>query len=103
MTETVATTAEITGTIERLEHGCPNCGNPWEEPNPNPINVIWFQEPEKNKTGLELCPDCVFWPRKIVKKRIITTLRRLGWPRTKLWAFGIGLEKHLREPPVVYS
>jgi len=106
MAEAVASATAVetqTGRIIRLEHGCPNCGAAWQKPDPNPLNTIWFEEPGKEKAGLELCPNCVFWPRKIVKKRIITTLRGLKWPKPKLWAFEIGLGKFLQKKPPLYS
>ena len=104
--KTVATAEETraeTGNIIRLEHGCPNCGKPWEEPDPNPSNTVPIEEPGQEKTSLEVCPDCSFERRRIKKKRIITTLRGLGWSRTKLRALDIGLEKFLRQRTPFYS
>jgi len=79
--KTVATAEETraeTGNIIRLEHGCPNCGKPWEEPDPNPLCVIWVQIPGKGKIGLELCSDCIFKPRRMNPGAIVATLRDLS-------------------------
>ena len=80
MTDTAAT-----ATVERLKHGCPNCGAHWPAGKNKGVPI----------GGLLICYDCAYTPGRLKHKQVIAILRGLQWSQEKLDKLKIDLLNHI--------